>query len=93
MSCPNCPPLTARIWNFALAAARHARDGFRIVTRDELQQRLAACETCPLLVDGRCTHAACGCPISGDRSAYWSKLAWASEGCPDNRWPAAEPPG
>jgi hypothetical protein len=88
MTCTdNQPPcLLKKVWNFTLASAKHAVDGFRIVTRDELENRLAICEQCPLLVNQVCTHKDCGCGIRGDRGTFWSKLAWRSETCPDGKW-------
>jgi hypothetical protein len=85
--CERCPPdLLTRIWNFTRAQARHARDGFRIVTQEEQAARLETCRACPLLVADVCTHEKCGCGVSGDRSRFWSKLAWASEECPLGKW-------
>lgn len=90
MSCNdnNTPPCFARrLWNFTQALVRHVGDGGRLVTEEEQAARLAACESCPLLKDGICTHPKCGCGISGDRAKFWNKLSWASERCPANKWP------
>jgi len=70
-----------RIVRFAEALAAHVADRFAYVSRDELSERLSACECCPHRDGLTCAHHSCGCFI-------WLKARWRSEKCPDNppRW-------
>jgi hypothetical protein len=67
---------------FAAALERHLAGGMRTVPESVYEQRLAACRACASYRDNQCLK--CGCRLAGDVIA---KARWASEGCPDGRWP------
>lgn len=72
------PPLYVQAWNLASALAAFAADGFRTVTKEQYQQRLAICDTCPERRGTQCLK--CGC-----------RLPWKATGrafqCPLDKWP------
>lgn len=80
-------PLRAA-YNFSLAAIKHAADGGRLATDEAIHRRLETCHTCPSMrFNGKiCEHLNCGCSIQEKK--FLSKLAWASEACPDGHWSA-----
>jgi hypothetical protein len=67
---------------FAAALERHLAGGMRTVPESVYGQRLAACRACAFYSDNQCLK--CGCRLAGDVLA---KARWASEDCPDGRWP------
>lgn len=74
------PGLLKKAANFAAAVTAHARSGFKTLSADEVDARLAACATCAQNNGGRC--AACGCFLA-------AKAKWATQDCPLGRWPLA----
>lgn len=95
---PIPPALWRKAFNFASAIIGQAplvaeailtgdeEKAFR--SRQEIERIAAICKACPLFDGERCTHKNCGCPVSADRNAWISKIAWRSQSCPDNppRW-------
>lgn len=91
------PGLARRVSNFTLAAIGHAFAGLPTCTQAEADQRLAVCHGCELYKPnkdnpkiGRCTHAKCGCEISGVEK-FASKLFWRDQDCPLGKWPELPP--
>lgn len=86
---PSYPRPTAvafqRAASFAASAFRHAANGAKQCTQEQIDARYAICKACPLLVGDRCTK--CGCGITPNLSIF-SKLSWASERCPIGKWEA-----
>ena len=92
------PPMVKRALNFVRAAFGQApllieaaltgNSDVAFRSREEVERIAEICKTCPLFDGERCTHKNCGCDISPDRNAFWSKLAWKSETCPYDppRW-------
>ncbi len=74
---PQPPDLARRVWNFAVAAADFARDGFVVVDEATYQARLAVCDRCELRQEALCTE--CGCYIK-------AKAAGRAWSCPIGRW-------
>jgi hypothetical protein len=74
------PPFATQVWNFAVAMAQFAIDGFKTVTRDEYETRITICDKCPTnrRVGWRCM--ACGCILA-------AKARIRSETCEDGNWP------
>ena len=70
-----------QILRFVEAVAEHVADGCQTVTKEQLSERLTACQPCPHRGIVRCRHDDCGCFI-------WLKARWKSQKCPDNppRW-------
>lgn len=72
--------------NFIEAVIRYASSGFVNVNENEYKERLAICigtnnnTPCEYYDNGRCKHVDCGCFLS-------KKAWWASENCPENKWP------
>jgi hypothetical protein len=67
---------------FAVALERHLAGGMPTVPEAAYEQRLAACRSCEFYWDNQCLK--CGCRLAGDVIA---KARWASEDCPEGRWP------
>ena len=69
------------IIRFAEAVAEHVADGCSHVSKEQLTERLAACESCEHRRGLLCGHGSCGCFI-------WLKARWQSEKCPASppRW-------
>lgn len=84
------PGMMRLIGNFSLALIKHMAGGGVHATDQQIQARMDICQTCPSRrFDGTvCVHPSCGCRISRTRMA--SKLAWASESCPDGHWGAID---
>lgn len=83
---PPLPSLMLRVARFVPAIMRHALDGGRKRTENEVEELLAICEQCPLFrADvGKC--AKCGCNCSRNADEFLNKLAWRSERCPEGKW-------
>lgn len=77
--------LMQQLNQFAWALWNHAKDGFRIVTPQEAETRLAICQACDQFDGNRCL--ACGCKCTGE---WMNKVTWASESCPKGKWEAIE---
>lgn len=91
-----------RAANFASAAAAHAVNGMPQASQEDVEARLAICRACPLFrvlppnkipkslaeLDevGTCTHKSCGCYLHSHPTANPSKLRWADQKCPLNKW-------
>jgi len=84
---PALPGKLSQAANFSKALVRDALNG--------RQRRSAAliakifekhCRVCPLYNSVEQACSACGCPVH-DFGLEANKLAWASESCPDGRWP------
>jgi hypothetical protein len=71
-----------KIERFARAVFEHVADGCAYVSKEQLSERLSACESCDFRDGLRCGHNSCGCFI-------WLKARWRSEKCPATppRWP------
>jgi hypothetical protein len=73
------PSLANQAWSLAAALAQFAGSGFKIVNRDEYEQRLKVCDGCPRRNGWQCLE--CGCIISFKAHAvvwecplgYWKK--------------------
>jgi hypothetical protein len=79
--------LARRALNFGKALLRHTADQLRQMDAATYDARLAICRQCSSCDTERmvCQQPACGCALS-------VKAWWASERCPLDRWPKAEPP-
>ena len=71
--------------NFGKAVTKHVLSGMKKVTDDQYQERINTCNQCERLdkEHGRCMHPDCGCFVA-------VKARWASEDCPEKKWPANE---
>lgn len=95
---PRIPPLHQRLANFARAAIAHELAGSPTCTQEQIDERHAVCVACELYrpdkdnrAIGHCCHETCGCPIT-QLGRYVSKLAWADQKCPLDKWPAIQGP-
>lgn len=91
---PKVPPLYKRLANFTVAAIAHELRGAPTCSQEQIDQRLAICQACPLFKPsqddrskGVCTHEKCGCS-AGREAKYLNKLAWADQQCPLGNWPS-----
>ncbi len=72
------PPLKRQAWNFAVAMAQFALDGFKTTTREEYRDRLTVCDGCDSRDGWRCSE--CGCVIA-------IKARVKIEKCDLSKWP------
>jgi hypothetical protein len=78
------PPLLERVGMFAAALAKHACDGFRRRSEEEIREILDThCRSCEFFSGQHCTRCGCYC---NDHDVFLNKLAWKSESCPENKW-------
>lgn len=85
-SFPHSPTLLERAQRYAAALWRHAADGLRITSPDELARRLAICQNCPSGEFDGAGCRVCGCPVNSTENSLRNKLAMASEACPRGHW-------
>lgn len=74
----NTPSLLRRAWNLTTSLASFVADGLRTVTKEEYEQRLSICDSCPERKDDKCLH--CGCRLS-------LKARGRAFDCPLDKWP------
>lgn len=79
----NNPNWIEKIKNFTSSAFDHLKNGLEYASDDEIKKRFDICQTCEFYKNGTCSQ--CGCPIYRTRN-YISKLSWASEKCPIEKW-------
>lgn len=86
---PTGPNFAKRLFNFAKSATAHLLNGSPQCTEEQIAERFAICEQCPLFNGKVCTHSDCGCNVGHERK-YLNLLAWADKSCPDTppRWKA-----
>jgi len=77
----NMPSLDKLAFNFGKAITKYIASGFKSVNQEEYSIRINICNQCNLFQNGRCHHENCGCFIN-------KKAWWASENCPENKWPS-----
>lgn len=80
------PSAARRVMNFGLAAIRHFFSGQGTRTDDEIERILEICNACPsgLFNGSYCESLKCGCFLN--KKKHFSKIAWASEHCPEAHW-------
>lgn len=81
------PSLLQKAASFAASAAKHVACGMPKATQEQIDARFAVCQTCEFFDGHACTK--CGCPIVREQ-AFISKLAWANEKCPVDKWGPVE---
>lgn len=88
---PPLPSLRKRLANFTVAAIKHVIAGAPTCDDETIAARLAVCRTCEKFRPdennpeiGAC--ALCGCPASDLLPRFISKLAWADQTCPLDKW-------
>lgn len=77
------PSFVERIKNFAKATADHLGNGCKLASDDTISQRYSTCQNCEFFIKQSCSK--CGCPIFANKK-YISKLSWAEQSCPVNKW-------
>lgn len=75
------PGLIQRGVNFTKAATNHVLAGRPKATQEQIDERLAICQACPLYNAAKelCTKCGCSC---GGKKTFLNKLAWADSVCP-----------
>ena len=75
------PSMMQKASNFARASAKYAASGFKKVSAEVKEGRMAICKGCQFMVgeedDPTCNK--CGCPLN-------VKTEWATESCPIGKW-------
>ncbi len=75
------PSMMQKASNFAKASAKYAASGFKKVSAEVKEGRMAICKGCQFMVgeedDPTCNK--CGCPLN-------VKTGWATESCPIGKW-------
>jgi len=74
---PKRPKYIQMASTFAKALTKYIASGMNEVTKEQYQERLEICSTCPNRNNLHCSE--CGCPIS-------TKARWATESCPLGFW-------
>jgi peroxiredoxin len=72
------PPLATRAWNLTQSLADFAADGFKTLSTDEYQTRLAICDTCDRRRENTCLECGCYLPLKAKGRAFE---------CPIKKWP------
>jgi len=75
------PSLMQQGWNVAQALAAFTADGFKTVTAEQYEQRLAICDTCDRRSGTRCLQCGCGLALKARGRAFQ---------CPLKKWPKLE---
>lgn len=81
------PSLIRKAKNYARAATTHVATGSRLCTDEQVAERFAICQDCPLFKPisegvGVCTHKTCGCSLKKVGVKGKNKLRWAEQICP-----------
>ena len=75
------PSMMQKASNFAKASAKYAASGFKKVSVEVKEGRIAICKGCKFMAgeedDPTCNK--CGCPLN-------VKTEWATESCPIGKW-------
>ena len=80
------PSLSRRAFNFFKALAKHAGDGFKRRTKEQIEEILDThCKRCKYFNGVICTHEKCGCNVNAEQK-FFNKLSFASEKCPIDKW-------
>jgi len=92
------PGLLVKANNYRKARAEHKRAGKPEATDEQVAERFAICQACPLFKpkgdgQGVCTHPSCGCSLKTVGLTGRNKLRWAEQQCPlpAPRWKALPP--
>lgn len=90
------PSLVRKAVNFTEAAARYVAAGRPETTDEQVTERFAICQACPLYKpkgpgEGVCTHPSCGCSLKAVGLAGKNKLRWLTESCPTGKWQSLLP--
>lgn len=72
-----------KVKNFAKATLTHLLLGSPMCDDNTIQLRYNICKKCEHFNNNSCKL--CGCPLTQQRK-YISKLAWADQKCPINKW-------
>jgi hypothetical protein len=88
------PSIATKAKNFTAAVVKHVAAGGRQATDEQVADRFAICEQCPLFKpkgdgQGVCTHSSCGCSLKAVGLTGRNKLRWADSACPIGSWKAA----
>ena len=73
------PTFAEKMARFAIASAKHAANGFKIVDTDEQARRKEICNSCDKFDKENETCKNCGCFVP-------MKVQWDSERCPLSKW-------
>lgn len=79
----NGPSLLQKAKNFVKSTSRHIANGMQQASEEEISRRFTICQGCEFF-DGKACKK-CGCPIVREQKLI-SKLSWANEKCPMNKW-------
>lgn len=90
------PSLFVKGANFIRAGASHIAAGTPQATDEQVAERFAICQACPLFKPkedghGVCTHSSCGCSLKTIGLTGKNKLRWADQACPIGSWEAIKP--
>lgn len=77
------PSISTKAKNFVSSLYGHIKNGMELCPESVIENRYSICQQCEFFQNSTCQK--CGCPLMRDR-IFVSKLAWASEKCPINKW-------
>jgi hypothetical protein len=72
-----------KVQNFISATIQHIAAGSPMCNEETIKDRYDICQKCEHFRNNSCNL--CGCPLKRHRT-YISKLAWADQKCPINKW-------
>ena len=77
------PSFIDKIKNFVKSTQEHIQSGAKLASDQTIAKRYSTCQTCEFFIKQSCSK--CGCPIFANKK-YISKLSWAEQSCPANKW-------
>lgn len=87
---PGPPSLRQRFSHYLAARRRWKAAGKPTRSPAQIAALYQICQACPLFRNSICTHERCGCRVSENPKAYFNKLAWKTETCPEGKWDAPQ---
>lgn len=81
---PKLPSTARQVFNFAKAVIEHVKAGARMVTAEQLEERLNICALCEHRAENRCSI--CGCYLLDAPTGQGGKAEWADQACPLGKW-------
>lgn len=88
------PSMLRKAANFTKAAVKHVAAGSPQATDEQVAERFAICQSCPMFKatgEGQGECSKCGCGLKAVGVAGVSKLRWADQACPIGKWKAIAP--
>lgn len=69
------------LWNFMKEVTKFVSDGCSLVSKEQYQERLTICNTCPFREGKKCTKCGCAIHLKAKGKAF---------NCPEGKWPEVD---